>query len=365
MASTDAGGRHDVSRLNQWHAWASSKRGQILLDGGLATTLEAEGFKLGDTLWSARVLASDPEAVRRVSVQFLEAGADLIATCTYQASKEGFDAELGIGPAAADDLMRGSVGIARDAADFFWENLSPEERTTRALKPLVVLSLGSYGAFRADGSEYHGRYDVPNSTVMQFHKERLKSLLRGSFGCSNKPSTVELPDLVAFETIPTLAEAKIIVSLMQELAFSDPVPFWLSFQCSSDNALPSGEHLERAVSELLDSNAGNQYLIAIGVNCVPPKYTKTLVHHIRTAIEKHMAAMHACREPWTVRVVAYPNSGEIWLRGDGWHWSGQALSTEAWAQILINSGADIIGGCCRCGPGYVRALKCLQRNGVE
>lgn len=65
-------------------------QGFIVLDGGLATTLEARGCDLRDPLWSARALLEAPEAILDVHRAFLEAGADCIATASYQATIEGF-----------------------------------------------------------------------------------------------------------------------------------------------------------------------------------------------------------------------------------------------------------------------------------
>ena len=68
------------------------RQGFLVLDGGLATELEALGCDLNDPLWSARALLGDREAVRSAHRRFLEAGADCIATATYQATFEGFGA---------------------------------------------------------------------------------------------------------------------------------------------------------------------------------------------------------------------------------------------------------------------------------
>ncbi len=53
-----------------------------VLDGGLATSLEALGYDLADDLWSAKILLEDPDAIRRVHTDFLLAGADCITAGT-------------------------------------------------------------------------------------------------------------------------------------------------------------------------------------------------------------------------------------------------------------------------------------------
>src|SRR4029077_7046420 len=86
----------------------------VVLDGGLATELEAGGAHLSDALWSARLLIEDPDAIVRAHLAFFRAGAQLATTASYQASFEGF-ARRGIDRDAAAGLMRRSVELAQEA----------------------------------------------------------------------------------------------------------------------------------------------------------------------------------------------------------------------------------------------------------
>src|SRR6476469_5596730 len=114
----------------------------ILLDGGLATQLEAMGEDLSDALWSARLLADAPDRIEAAHLAFYRAGARVATTASYQATFEGFAAR-GIGHDQAARLLRRSVELAGRARD-------------RALAeglagPLfVAASIGPYGAFLAD-----------------------------------------------------------------------------------------------------------------------------------------------------------------------------------------------------------------------
>ena len=82
-----------------------SRQGFVLLDGGLATALEERGQDLNDPLWSARVLLDAPELVRRVHLEYLKAGADCIATVTYQATFAGFRGR-GLSDSEAEEAFR-------------------------------------------------------------------------------------------------------------------------------------------------------------------------------------------------------------------------------------------------------------------
>src|SRR5215207_1083443 len=90
----------------------------VVLDGGLATRLEARGHDLSSHLWSARMLLDGPEVVREVHRDFFAAGAQVATTASYQLSFEGL-ASAGLGPAETERLLRLSVWVARDAAESF------------------------------------------------------------------------------------------------------------------------------------------------------------------------------------------------------------------------------------------------------
>jgi len=172
----------------------------ILLDGGLATELEARGFDLDDDLWSARLLLEKPEAIRRVHLDYLQAGADCVVTSSYQATIEGFE-KKGIGKRKAVDVLRRSVQLAQSARDEFWGN--PANRSGR-VRPLVAASVGPYGAYLADGSEYTGDYDLDEDGLVKFHRERWDVLATSG------------ADLLACETIPSLPEALALGRLLRE-----------------------------------------------------------------------------------------------------------------------------------------------------
>ena len=63
-----------------------SGSGFVVLDGGLATELEAHGHDLSDRLWSAHLLVTDPDAIEAVHLAYFRAGAEVATTASYQAS---------------------------------------------------------------------------------------------------------------------------------------------------------------------------------------------------------------------------------------------------------------------------------------
>ncbi|KAF9589297.1 hypothetical protein IFM89_022367 [Coptis chinensis] len=122
--------------------------GYALIDGGLATELERHGADLNDPLWSAKCLISSPHLIQTVHLNYLEAGADIILTASYQ----GFESK-GLSKEDSEALLQRSVKIACEARDTYYErcaeHLSDGTKNGKILKHrpiLVVASVGSYGA---------------------------------------------------------------------------------------------------------------------------------------------------------------------------------------------------------------------------
>jgi len=176
-------------------------RGVVVLDGGLATQLEAQGNSLADPLWSARLLLEDPAEIMRAHLAFYRSGAAVATTVSYQATFEGF-ASRGIGHADAVDLLRRSVALASEARAA-WQ----AERPAGNDRPLLVAaSIGPYGAMLANGAEYRGRYGRSVAQLRAFHRERLEALAATE------------ADVLACETIPELEEGTALVELLAETA---------------------------------------------------------------------------------------------------------------------------------------------------
>lgn len=288
-----------------------------MLDGGLATEMEARGADLDHFLWSARMLAEAPDLVRTVHYDYLAAGADIVATATYQASFGGFE-QAGYGRRRATELMRLSVDLALEARDAFW---SEDELRRGRLRPLVAASIGPFGACRHDGSEYHGNYGVGRRELLDFHRERMDLL-------ADTPA-----DLFAFETIPSQLEAEVLIELLADY----PGRYaWLSFSCRDGARVCHGESFAdcAALAEVTEQ------IVAVGVNCTAPEHIDSLLQSVRS--------LHTPR-------VVYPNSGEQWVAGEN-RWAGQGcrgLTAEWWYRL----GARLLGGCCRTGPEDIRRMR--------
>jgi homocysteine S-methyltransferase len=292
--------------------------GPVILDGGLATELEARGCDIGGSLWSARVLRERPDAIEQLHYDYYAAGASVAITASYQASYEGF-ASIGIGADETTRLLRLSVELARSARDRYRRDHPDDAREL-----LVAASVGPYGAISHDGAEYRGDYGLSVGALVGFHARRFEVLSAAG------------ADLLACETIPVLDEARAYAAL---LARNPGTRAWLSFTSPDGAHTSHGEPLVEC-ARLADGVAN---AIAVGVNCVKPDVVGDAIRALRAGTGKP--------------IVVYPNSGERWDAGDeSWHGAPGREGLATLAPAWIRAGAGIVGGCCRVGPGQIAAL---------
>lgn len=138
----------------------------IVLDGAFSTELEKQGFAINDELWSAIALYKNPELVEAVHLSYYEAGADIVTSASYQATVDGFE-KKGFSKEEAASLIQSSIALVQDARD---EYLSSHEEENRPA-PLTAASVGPYGAYLADGSEYRGDYGKTREELADFHEK--------------------------------------------------------------------------------------------------------------------------------------------------------------------------------------------------
>ncbi|XP_074283922.1 homocysteine S-methyltransferase 2-like [Silene latifolia] len=314
-----------------------------VVDGGLATELEHHGADLNDPLWSAKCLLTSPNLIRQVHIDYLEAGADIIISASYQATIQGFRAK-GLSQEESEALLKKSVDIACEARNLYYETCSKaslEDAGSKILKCrpiLVAASVGSYGAYLADGSEYSGKYGdtVTLDILKDFHRRRVQVLAESG------------ADLIAFETIPNKLEAQAYAELLDEESIK--IPAWFSFNSKDGENVVSGDSLLECVSIA----EASEKVIAVGINCTPPRFITGLILSIKMVTTKP--------------IVIYPNSGEMydptikeWVQNTG-------VSDEDFVSQVNNwwkAGASLFGGCCRTTPKTIRGIyKTLSERSV-
>jgi homocysteine S-methyltransferase len=290
--------------------FVASSTAVTILDGGMSTALEQQGVVMGDSLWTARLLAEAPEQIARAHRAYFAAGAQIATTATYQASEGGLRA-VGFDAEEARDLIARGVAVARGVRDELVE-------TTPGLR--VAASVGPYGAVLGDGSEYRGHYGVSAARLRDFHGPRLEVLAAAG------------PDLFAVETIPDVEEAVVLADLLDEIG----LPAWLSYSIRGDRTC-AGQPLADAYAVL----AGRPALIAIGVNCSDEADVLGAIETVVTTTG--------------MLAVAYPNRGGSWDSATK-TWSRTHPFDLDLVDAWIDAGARFIGGCCGFGPADIDTL---------
>jgi homocysteine S-methyltransferase len=305
MRAFDSAGTLDDS------AGVFGSAGLVVLDGGLATTLEARGHDLSDDLWSARLLLDEPGEIEAVHRAFFAAGAVVATTASYQASFDGFAAR-GLSRAESEGLLRRSVRLAQAARD---------EVAADGTRRWVAASVGPYGATLADGSEYRGRYGLTVAELIAWHRPRLEVLAEAG------------PDLLALETLPDADEAAALTAAIAGLG----IPAWLSYTIAGDRTR-AGQPLAEAFAIAADVPE----VVAVGVNCC--------------TLADVEPAIAIAREVTGKPVIVYPNNGQEWdARRRAW--VGEAQLSAGLPARWAAAGARMIGGCCRVLPGDIAAMK--------
>lgn len=329
--------RYDASMQDPAKLIERFKSRVHVLDGGLATELEKRGHDISGKLWSARVLLEDSGAIEQLHYDYLRSGADIIITSSYQLTFQGMQ-EAGYTHQQAEDALWKSVEVAVKARDRYLAELDedpPEDR-----KPLIAASIGPYGAYLADGSEYTGVYrGTTANEVYQLHKARLDVLCRTE------------ADLMLCETFPNELEMHQVAA---ELGRVGGVPCWMSASCDDSGKMRDGSSLAVAVVNVANELRAN--LVAFGANCCSPKLPSKTFNEIRTVSESMLSDLVSL----PIILGFYPNSGEGW---DAEHrcWVGEndADHFAEHAREWIKAGANIIGGCCRTGPEHIAQLRAV------
>jgi len=279
----------------------------LVLDGGLSTALEAQGLTFDGAMWTGELLLTNPDAVTAAHRSFVDAGADIIITGSYQLSFEG-GRRIGWADDDVERALRNSTTAAR---------LAVNDDT------LVAASIGPFGAHLNDGSEFRGNYGVTDSVIRDYHDRRLDILLDTE------------PDLLALETMPDLPEVRVLLELIESKGAD--MPFWVSFTVTEPGVISGGGTFAEACA--LVEDFGNA--MAVGINCSPLSVITPTLSGVDTDLP----------------FVVYPNAGQAW-DSDAMAWAGEPeFATRVDVDEWMNLGARIVGGCCGYGPSNLPRIR--------
>ena len=295
----------------------------VVLDGAMSTPLERLGADTNNDLWTAKALIDNEELVYEVHKMYFEAGADLIITDTYQANIQAFE-KVGYSEKEARNLIKKAVKIAQKARDDY------ENRTGK--HNYIAGTIGPYGAYLANGSEYRGDYELSAEEYQQFHLPRIEELVNAGV------------DILAIETQPKLDEVLAILELLKEKYPQQKV--YVSYTLSDDDTISDGTPLPRAIHALEDYSQ----VIAVGINCVKLELVEPALKNMKEITDKNL--------------IVYPNSSAVYdPKSKTWSQPKTSATFEELIPNWYEAGARIIGGCCTTGPKEIKAVAdFIKRN---
>ena len=287
-------------------------RGPVLFDGAMGTELHARGVAPGRCLEELNLV--EPVLVTGAHREYIDAGADVIETNTFNAGR------FGLGEHYLEHLVR-EINLAG-------ARLAGEARNASGRPVLVAGSVGPLGRpIEPVGS-------IKRSSAERMFQERVSALVEGGV------------DLLVFETFSALGELELAVRTARQVAPDVPVVASLNFEDESNPA---------AVAAALVAALAPLGVAAIGANCGSGPQPIGRV------------ARHLAQQEGAPPIAAWPNAGMSQRVGGRLvYTSGPDYVADSAARML-EDGVAILGGCCGTGPAHIAALRARlaqARSGV-
>ena len=289
----------------------------LILDGANGSELERLGARMDQEVWCARALAEHPDLVREVHRRYIDAGADVITTNSFSATREAMQRN---GLAEYFDAWnRLSVQIAHAARD----------DSSRASSVFVAGSVSSYGRFAS----------LDKEAVTGHCRAQAEILVE------------EGVDLLILETLGSSAETvKAMINATAPLG----LPVWVSLSCVRDRSTGA------VMFGIEESTESNEQIDIFGPFADAVRDVTSvggsvvlMMHSVRDVTED---AVKVLRDSFAGPVGAYPNAG-YWTRPN-WTFVDQVSPAQylADARRWVDAGASIVGGCCGVGVEHISAV---------
>ena len=289
----------------------------LLLDGAMGTELRARGVEVPDhitSIWSAKALLDDPEAVVGVHRDYIEAGADVITINNYMLTptllaREGLGDRL-------EELILLAFELAARARDAAGRSV----RIAGSLPPLAT-------SYRPD--------EVGEDAAIRADYERIATVLAGRV------------DLMLCETLSSAREARAAALA----ATATGTETWLSWTLQGDRLgrLPSQETVETAHEIVADLP-----IDAFLVNCCGANLVSDALPRLSKRTDRRIGGYANAAEIQTVDETGPRPTPETPPRS--------YLDPEAYSETVagwLDAGASIVGGCCGTRPAHIAALRAL------
>ncbi len=289
--------------------------GTVLCDGAMGTMLYARGVFINRCYDELNL--SQPELVREIHAEYLQAGAEVVETNTFGGN--AFRLEMHGLKDKVRAINVAGVKLARECVNQIREKQASEAFVAGAIGPLGVRlePLGKVGLDEARAA----------------FEEQIRALVEGGPGVG--------ADLLIIETMTSLAEAEQAILAARSAAPGVPVIVMMTVD-EEGNCL-DGSSAETAAAKLTEWGAD-----AVGCNCsAGPATVLSVIERMRPVTDKPLAAMPNAGIPRAVEGrTIYLTSPEY---------------MASFTRKLVKAGASIVGGCCGTTPSYIRAMKSSLR----
>ena len=305
----------------------------IRLDGAIGTQLQATGVPMDPWCWAAIGNHTHPSTVRKMHEDYIRAGADVITTNTYSSARHNYES-AGLSDLAIELNIRAVV-------------LAQEARDRSADRPVYIAgSVSNFGAWTE--AQYQRR--IRKSRPGLPPGLRRRSLITEAQARRNLAEQVAI--LVDAGVDFLIAEAtgdEMQREWVLEAVAGGGVPYWAGFKChlnEGEETPRSGYESDGLLSDELDAR-------------LPLDADVLSIFH--STIEDTSAAIPVVQSKWKGPLGAYPEAGrKDYVQAFADPNVENPHSLDEWmatARRWIESGVQVIGGCCGMGLDHIRALE--------
>ena len=282
-----------------------------LLDGSMSFPMEQLGYNLKNKLWTGMALISDPDIIKNIHKDYINAGADYISTSTYQVSYDRLQ-NMGYQSSEIKKVFQKSVDLVKEAIK--------ESRSKKEIK--IVGSFGPFASYDPNASEYVGKYNSTDDEIKNFHLNNINIIEETDL------------DIILYETIPCLREIKVLSKVLSQTNKE----IWISITCNENIEFRDGSSFKEACKIISQI----EQITTMGINCFSPLLVEKALKKLKKYSNK--------------KTLVYPNSGEKYNPKDK-YWSGKNEFNNLMIKNWLSLSPDIIGGCCRVGYNNIKKMR--------
>ncbi len=295
----------------------------IILDGAIGTQLQEMGVPIYHTGWAATALQSHPSTVQLMHELYIKAGVDILTTNTYASARHNLE-PLGMGDLTGE-LNRRAVLLAREARD----------KVARDRPVLIAGSISNFGMATSGEDLASLRHRS------RFTEEQLRANLREQAELLLEAGV----DFLLAESTGTNTHRKWV----SDACKSTGAPFWAGFKVRrepGDATVRTGYLSQDKFADVVDdvmSHGGSVLSI------------------FHSSVDDTTAALEIALKKWRGPLGAYPDAErKDYMSPSRDRTAENKFSPEEFAgraRQWVESGVQIIGGCCGYGLSYIRPLR--------